>query len=154
MLRYRTALQARATERHGSEQIWSPREWRVVRRRYPSDMLESPSAVGARAELAVAVALTRAGRTVYVPLFAAHSRVDLVMEDDHGLHRIQCKSGVVRNGVMSFRTASNTGNVDKGYRGEVEYFGVYASEIDKVYLVPVNVVAERRGYLRLTPPRN
>ena len=50
----------------------------------------APSVVGARSEMAVASALQRVGIDVFVPIFAAHSRVDLVAETPDGLQRVQC----------------------------------------------------------------
>ncbi len=41
----------------------------------------TPSSIGARAEAAVASALVRAGRDVYLPAFTVNSRVDLVYFD-------------------------------------------------------------------------
>jgi hypothetical protein len=56
-------------------------------------MSPSPSTIGARAEMAVAAALHRAGWEVFVPLFAAHSRIDLVGCRGGEPVRIQVKSG-------------------------------------------------------------
>ena len=113
-----------------------------------------PSALGAQAELAVASALTRAGRQVYLPFFAAHTRVDLVFEDELGLHRVQCKTSRLRGDVVTFATCSNTKHVRKDYRGEVDLFGVYSPELDQVFMVPVGDVPLRLGHLRLRPARN
>jgi hypothetical protein len=58
----------------------------------------SPSEVGARAELAVATALAKAGHAVFLPLFNGHGRVDLVYEDCDGrLQRVQCKTSRLRD---------------------------------------------------------
>jgi hypothetical protein len=114
----------------------------------------TPSSVGARAELAVATALTRAGMTVFVPFFAAHSRVDLVAHDGVRLRRVQCKSCTRRGDVLTFRTSSNTGGVSKHYRGDIDDFGIYSPELDRVYLVPVELMPSARGCLRIGPPLN
>jgi hypothetical protein len=60
----------------------------------------TPSEVGGRAELAVAAALRLAGKRVYLPFFAADSRVDLVYEDEAGFHRVQCKTPHLVGEVM------------------------------------------------------
>jgi hypothetical protein len=114
----------------------------------------TPSEVGARAEFAVATALVTAGKLVYLPIFGAHSRVDLVFEDDCGLYRVQCKTSRLVRTALMFRTCSNTGESPKDYRGEVDLFGVYAPELGQVYLVPVDHVPTRYGSLRIDPPRN
>jgi len=114
----------------------------------------TPSEVGARAELAVATALTAAGKRVYVPLFAAHGRVDLLYEDEAGFRRVQVKSGRVRGQVVVFSTCSNTKNLPRAYVGEVDVFGVYVAELGQVFLVPIEDVATRACYLRLEPAAN
>ena len=115
----------------------------------------APSEVGARAELAVATALTKTGRTVYLPFFNGHGRVDLVYESADGeLRRVQCKTSRLSDGVVSFMVCSNTSNVRKTYAGDVDEFGVYSPELDLVYLVPISDVPRRMAHLRLDPPRN
>jgi hypothetical protein len=114
----------------------------------------TPSEIGARAEAAVAAALVKAGKHLYVPLFSAHARVDLIMVDETGWHRVQCKTARVEHEALSFRTCSNTGNVPRTYDGEVDFFGVYAPSIDRVFLVPAKDLPTRACYLRLSPPRN
>jgi hypothetical protein len=114
----------------------------------------TPSEVGARAERAVAFALATAGKRVYLPLFAPHSRVDLVFEDETGFHRVQCKTSRLNGAVVSFCTCSNTKDVRKSYQGEADLFGVYSPELDQVFLVPVADVPERACSLRLAPTRN
>ena len=114
----------------------------------------SPSEVGARAERAVAFALAAAGKRVYLPLFAPHSRVDLVAEDDAGFHRVQVKTSRVKGSVVNFCTCSNSRDVRKSYQGEADLFGVYSPELDQVFLVPVADVPERACNLRLAPTRN
>src|SRR2546425_3007904 len=115
---------------------------------------ECPSARGARAELAIATALARGGWDVYLPFFSPHSRVDLVVNGDGGLCRVQCKTSRLRGDVLMFATCSNTGKRKKDYRGEIDLFGVYSPELDTVYLVPVGHTATRACSLRLAPARN
>jgi hypothetical protein len=118
-------------------------------------MKPSPSAVGALTEFAVTSALSKVGLRVYLPLFNAHSRVDLVYESAAGdLRRVQCKTGHIEDGTVAFWTCSNTGGVRKTYIGDVDEFGVYCAQNNSVYLVPIADVATRSARLRLTPPRN
>src|SRR2546430_1576360 len=114
----------------------------------------TPSRVGARAEMEVASALARAGKDVYLPVFAPDSRVDLIYVDGAGAHRLQVKSGVVRGNVVSFRPYSNTKNAPRDYRGEIDEFAVYCHELGQVFIVPVEDAARRGCYLRLEPSRN
>jgi hypothetical protein len=117
-------------------------------------MDESPSIVGARAEREVAYALERSGWAVYLPVFASHGRIDLIVARGPDILRVQCKTSRLRNGVVLFRTCSNTGNKPKSYRGEIDVFGVYSPELDRVFLVPIDDACERLCSLRLTPAAN
>lgn len=114
----------------------------------------SPSVIGARAELAVAVALSEAGMAVYVPLFNAHSRIDLVFEDEAGLHRLQCKTSRIVKGVLCFSTCSNSKGERRDYRGEIDVFGVHSPDLEQVFLVPVEEVPRRACSLRLNAAAN
>lgn len=113
-----------------------------------------PSAIGARAEMAVASALHRAGYEIFVPLFAPHSRVDAVVAGPDRLLRVQSKTSRLVRGAITFRTCSNTSNVPLDYRGEVDAFGVFSPELDRVYLVPIDHMPVRRGFLRVMPAAN
>jgi hypothetical protein len=118
-------------------------------------MESTPSRVGSRAELEVAAALVRSGRRVYVPLLAADGRVDLIYDDPvSGLIRAQCKAARVASGVLTFKVCSNTKNLPRDYRGEVDVFGVHSSALNEVFIVPVQDVATRLCHLRLEPTRN
>lgn len=117
-------------------------------------MSSSPSVIGARAELAVAVALSKAGMAVYLPFFNAHSRVDLVYQDGAGLHRLQCETSRIVRSVLCFSTCSNTSGERKDYQGEIDTFGVYSPDLEQVFLVPVDGLPRRACSLRLSAPAN
>jgi hypothetical protein len=117
-------------------------------------MGDTPSEVGARTELAVALELARAGKLVYAPLLSSHGRVDLLYEDADGFHRVQCKSARLLNDTLFFLTCSNTRNIPRDYRGEVDVFGVYSPDLDEVFIVPVDEAPIRGCTLRLGPARN
>jgi hypothetical protein len=57
-------------------------------------------------------------------------------------------------GALCFQTCSNTANVRVDYRGQIDAFGVYSPELDRVYLVPVDDVSLRGCHLRIEPTRN
>jgi len=115
---------------------------------------ECPSIVGARAEREVAYALEKAGWHVYLPMFASHSRIDLIAARECEVVRVQVKTSRLRKGVVVFRPFSNTGNVPKGYVGEVDAFGVYSPELHRTFLVPLEHTSARNCSLRLAPPAN
>jgi hypothetical protein len=118
------------------------------------DPFDLPSAIGARAEAAVASALVRAGRAVFVPAFAAHERVDLVYLGAERPVRVQCKAARVAGGVVIFKTCSYTANRPRAYTDEIDEFGVYALGTGLVYLVPSAGLPIRECTLRLEPVRN
>ena len=82
-------------------------------------MQETPSEIGARTELEVSHALYLSGWAVYLPVFCAHSRVDLVAVRTNETLRVQCKTARLAKNVLYFRTCSNTKNRPKPYHGEV-----------------------------------
>lgn len=114
----------------------------------------TPTEIGARAEAAVASALVRAGKSVFVPVFGVNSRIDLVYADGGALVRVQCKTSRVVGQVVFFRTSSNTNNQPRDYGDEVDMIGVYSPSLNLVYLVPVRNAPKRYGSLRLAPTRN
>jgi hypothetical protein len=46
------------------------------------------------------------------------------------------------------------GNGCRSYRGLADIFGVYFPQTDGVYLVPIEEVADSKGWLRVEPTRN
>jgi hypothetical protein len=114
----------------------------------------TPSETGAQAEREVACALERCGWTVYLPVFASHARVDLVALRGDVVDRVQVKTARLVRGAVAFRVCSNTGNLPKDYRGEVDSFGVYSPDLDRVFLVPIEETATRMCFLRLGPARS
>ena len=89
------------------------------------------------AELQIAAALIRQGKRLLRPLSSA-SRYDLLIDNQDGTFtRVQCKSGVLRNGCVVFRVYSVSGHDTraKGYVGQVDAFGVYCADTSATYLV-------------------
>jgi hypothetical protein len=119
----------------------------------------TPSQKGAVAESAFAFHAARLGLGVSRPL-AEGERYDLILDTRPGLIRVQCKWGVRTRQVVAASLRSHrltsSGRVMTTYsRDEVDAIGIYCDELDSCYLVPIEVVAGRRGlYLRLAPSRN
>lgn len=118
------------------------------------DCSSAPSQVGARAEAAVASALVRVGRAVYLPAFGANDRVDLVYFDADRVVRVQCKTARRLGDVLFFRTCSNTANRPRDYSGEVDEFGVFSPSTGLAYLVPAVGLPSRVCSLRLSATLN
>ncbi len=117
--------------------------------------MKNTKAIGECAEAMVMAALLRARKVVLRP-FGESQRYDLVIEENGVFSRVQCKAGRYRDGAVEFRATSNhyhRGGRARRYAGEVEYFGVYCSELNKCYLVPIAEVGTC-GYLRVLPARS
>ena len=112
---------------------------------------------GDLAELEVTVALIRAGKRLLKPL-SAGCRYDLAIDDGDGrITRLQCKSGVLRSGRVTFRTSSMTAtSPGRPYRGDVDAFGVFCAETNDSYLVPMSAIGAcgTMASLRVVPSRN
>jgi hypothetical protein len=120
--------------------------------------LKDTTSRGDIAESQIAAALMRRGKKLLRPV-SSSSRYDLLIDNDDGTFtRIQCKSGVLRNGCVLFRVYSMSGHGTRarGYRGQVDAFGVYCSDTNSTYLVPVEAIAhcEHLVALRVEPARN
>ena len=117
----------------------------------------TPSEIGAAAEREVACALSRAGWSVFVPLFDSHGRIDLLAIDPTGrLLRMQVKTArLVRDGsVLCFRTCSNTRNRPSDYHAEVDVFGIWSPDLAQAFVVPESEAPSRLCHLRLRPTAN
>jgi hypothetical protein len=112
-------------------------------------------AVGERSEGIILAHLLTMGWAVSVP-FGNNQRYDLVVDDGDRLLRVQCKTGRLINGCVSFSVASKNGFTNKrqSYHGQVDIFLIYCPKNDKVYLVPVDITQTNEMRLRIDPPRN
>lgn len=118
--------------------------------------MQSPKEVGDTAVAGVLAQLLKKGYAILLP-FGDSQRYDLVVEIEAQFFRVQCKNGRIRNGCIRFNTSSTEWYKQhrrKNYKGQIDYFGVYCPEIDKSYLVPVNIIGETQGVLRITAPKN
>jgi hypothetical protein len=92
----------------------------------------TPTDIGARAEAAIASALVRAGKAVFLPIFGVNTRIDLVYTDDDRLVRVQCKTSRVVGQVLVFRTCSTTNKQLRDYKDEVDVIGIYSPALNLV----------------------
>ena len=116
--------------------------------------------IGLEAHTAVLHKLISRGLEVLQPL-GDHLRYDLAyyLEETAELVRIQCKAGRYDSvrGCIFFKNDNTTGGrgQKRGYVGDAEYFGVYCAELNKVYLVPIDIAAYKgEVHLRVNPSRN
>ena len=116
--------------------------------------------IGLVTHTAVLHKLVSRGLEVLQPL-GDHLRYDLAyyLEETAELVRIQCKAGRydLHKGCVFFKNFNRSGGRGKrrGYVEDVEYFGVYCAELNKVYLVPVDIATYASEVsLRVDPPKN
>jgi hypothetical protein len=99
----------------------------------------------------------RRGYRVLLP-FGVNHRYDLVLDLGGRFIRVQCKTGRLRRRCVLFNTQSVRTNrrrtYFRGYEGEIDLFGVYCHELDRLYAVPVEVAAKTQGTLRVEPTVN
>jgi hypothetical protein len=99
--------------------------------------------------------LAAAGLTVLIP-WGDNTRFDLVVVIGDTFLRIQCKTGRLRSGYVSFRTFG-VGRDGKCYRyvaGELDYYAVRCLETAALYLVPfAEAGTSTQPQLRVEPPR-
>lgn len=122
--------------------------------------MEHPKRVGDRSTLAIMAALYELGYGLYTP-FGENTRCDLIVDDGTRLARVQCKTGRLRDGAVSFAVCSSYGHhrnpatARRSYVGEVDFFAVYCADTRVVYLVPIDDLPMRtEAALRVDPPRN
>lgn len=120
--------------------------------------MRDTTATGDVAEWQVAAALVRQGRKLLRPLSSA-TRYDFLIDHEDGTFtRVQCKSGVLRNGCVVFRMYSVSGHNtrSRGYSGQVDAFGVFCHATNAAYLVPIKALGDcgNMASLRVAPTRN
>ena len=111
------------------------------------------------AELAIAKEAAGLGLSVFVPL-TEHERYDLILGLKGRLLRVQCKWANRRNDVIAVHLASSrrgpNGYIRRNYSpAEVDAIGVYCGDLDRCFLIPIEVVAGQWAVqLRLSSARN
>lgn len=106
---------------------------------------------------AVLARLVKNNKHVLLP-FGDNLRHDLAIDEEGKFSRIQIKTARLKKNKLIFNTCSSTfhrrNGTLKDYQGEIEFFGVYSRELDKVYLIPINKVqTKREATLLLSEPK-
>lgn len=86
-------------------------------------------------EIHVAAALMRTGRRVLRPI-SNGLRYDLLIDNGDGTFwRVQCKTGLLKDGYIVFRARNFDARRPNGvsYRGQIESFGVFCPEIGRTF---------------------
>jgi hypothetical protein len=122
-----------------------PKDWTQ-----PLDPYCENSRIGDTTEAFILAKLVAKGYHVLRP-WSLTCPYDLAIDDNGTLVRIQCKTGRYHVDCIKFSTWSPGRGT---YTGLVDYFGVYVPAIQKAYMVPISVVGQYGGRLRLQPVRN
>jgi len=120
--------------------------------------MKDTTSVGDLTEFEVATALMRTRKRVLRPL-STGLRYDLAIDNGDGtIVRVQCKTGLLRNGFISFRVCNADARRPQGipYQGQIEAFGVHCPQNRRTYLVPIDAVGANisTARLRLDATRN
>lgn len=122
---------------------------------------DNPNHKGNVAEAAFTSHATRCGIPVLRPQYE-HGPYDLVLEIDHQLLRVQCKWGAYQpdKEIVCVRVGRSR-HTPRGYvvrkytADEVDAVGVYCQDLDRCYLIPIEVAADKHMlHLRLGPAKN
>jgi hypothetical protein len=120
------------------------------------EMIPNPTTKGKMTEARILSALVSMGKTVLIPWL--ESRYDLVVDEGEHFVRIQCKTGVLRDGCIVFKTCITDARRplgDGGYAGQIDAFAVYSPQLTRAFLVPIGALTSTNyGYLRVEPPLN
>jgi prevent-host-death family protein len=122
-------------------------------------LVGDPNHKGNLAETAITAAAVKLGIQVLRPM-VEHGRYDLAFDLGDRLLRVQCKWAPRRGNVVAVNLAgfrySSEGRVRSFYsESEIDAVAAYCEELDRCYLLPIELVAERRAVsLRLEPPKN
>ena len=109
-------------------------------------------------EIQVAAALMRAGQRVFRPI-SGGLRYDLLIDNADGtFSRVQCKTGLMKDGFIVFRVRNCDARrpIGVSYWGQIESFGVFCPQNGRTYLVPMAALttSDSTARLRLRPTRN
>ena len=113
--------------------------------------MKDTTSIGDLSEFEVATALMRTRKRVLRPL-SAGLRYDLAIDNGDGtVVRVQCKTGILRNGFITFRVCNADARRPQGipYRGQIEALGVYCPQNGRAYLIPIDAVGANTSTARL-----
>lgn len=107
-------------------------------------------AIGETSELIIMSHMLANGYKILQP-YGDNQRYDFVIDNGNlSISRVQCKTARYKNGKLIFSAASNCGHLNrsrKKYAGEVEFFATYCPELDKCYLIPMELIGKRNHFI-------
>jgi hypothetical protein len=110
---------------------------------------------GTIAEAAVRLALLEHGLRVLVPVGDIDPYDLVVHAPDDRFLRVQVKHGRVRGGcVISNACSTDHGRGRQSYAGRADVLAIYAAQLRRTWIVPVETAPRYAVSLRLEPARN
>lgn len=108
---------------------------------------------GSISELKFAAKFIEMGYNILFP-YGENQRYDLVIEKNNVFKRIQIKTASVEKVFIRFsirsRDRKTNSTISKNYNGEVDYFAVFSPELEKYYLIPIEIVENAKSKWNLT----
>lgn len=121
-----------------------------------NEMILNPTSKGKTSEAVLLAVLVTLGKSVLIPW--GEERYDLALDEGERFVRVQCKTAVLRDGCVVFKTCITDARRplgDGGYAGQVDAFAVYCPPLKRAFLVPIgDLPSPNMGYLRVDPPLN
>ena len=111
---------------------------------------------GMISEVAIIKKFLEYGWNVSLP-YGENQRYDMIVDIDDSLHRVQCKTATLKEGVLVFSCCNATTNEQRphgNYKGQIEFFAVYSPDLDKCYLVPIDEVGITQANLRIAEAKS
>jgi hypothetical protein len=113
---------------------------------------------GNLSEMKIAAKLMEYGYTVCFP-YGENTRFDLIFECNSKLYKVQVKTGRYdeQTETITISCRSNkcyinlesTENRSQDYKNDVDYIGTYCPQLDKCYMIPINVCGKAQLNLRV-----
>lgn len=114
------------------------------------------SKIGDKTEGIILATFLSLGKTVLIP-FGNSNRYDLVIDTKDEFIKIQCKTGKRNESktAIEFRVSSKVygTKIARSYINDVDCFAVYCAQTRGIYIVPVNIIGNGRGILKLYKPK-
>jgi len=116
----------------------------------------NPKGKGNVSVAAIKFELLKAGKIVLSPE-GDNERYDVVVDEDKRFITIQCKTARLLDGKLVASAHSNTRKGRKhrkDYKGEVDLFGIYSPDFEKVYFISVKQAPTTDITLRIHPTKS
>ena len=116
--------------------------------------MKDTSHIGNVCQAKVLAALLARREKVLVP-FGDGCHYDLLIDKADGFVRVQCKSGIFKEGAIRFKNFTVCRNGDhRSYGNSVDAYGVYCASNGKTYLIPAADCASAETSLRVEDAKN